>query len=233
MTNIVFKDLGLKDYKETWDLQLEVHNKLKAAKYDIANIETSSSEEIVLPHIFFVEHPHVYTLGKSGSSNNLLVSKDFMEKIHATYYHIERGGDITYHGPGQLVGYPVLDLELFKLSVKRYVWVLEESVIETLQDYGINGIRREGFIGVWLDSGKPPVRKICAIGVKVSRYITLHGFALNVNTDLNYFNYINPCGFTDSSVTSVSRELNQPVDMEPLKQKLYLNLLKYLNSSQV
>lgn len=228
--NVVFKDLGIRDYKETWDLQLEVHNSLKASKHALISEDVTADECDTRPHIFFVEHPHVYTLGKSGSPNNLLVNKEFMEQINATYYHIERGGDITYHGPGQLVGYPIIDLEKLNLSVKKYIWLLEESVIETIKDYGIYGERREGSIGVWLETNTPRVRKICAIGVKVSRYITLHGFALNVNTDLKYFNYINPCGFTDSGVTSISNETGKIIDMHAVKENLLNRLLNNLSN---
>jgi lipoyl(octanoyl) transferase len=166
----------------------------------------------------FVEHPHVYTLGKSGEANNLLISEPFLKQIHATYYKINRGGDITYHGPGQIVGYPIIDLEKFGLGVREYIEKLEESIIQSLKEYNIASGRLDGATGVWLDVGTPRARKISAIGVRMSRYVTMHGFALNINTDLKYFSYINPCGFQDKGVTSVEKELGAIQNFEASKQ---------------
>ncbi len=168
--------------------------------------------------LIFVEHPHVYTLGKSGSENNLLADSIQLRAREAAFYRIDRGGDITYHGPGQIVGYPIFDLEAVGIGLKEYISRLEEVIIKTLAYYGINASRYPGATGVWLDSDmENKARKICAIGVKASRYVTMHGFAFNVNTDLTYFNYINPCGFTDKGVTSLQKELSGPQDIEVVK----------------
>lgn len=171
--------------------------------------------------VYFCEHPHVYTLGKSGRNQNLLIPDDFLRKISATFYRIDRGGDITYHGPGQIVGYPIIDLESLNIKVKDYVWGLEETVIRTLAAYGIASGRLDGATGVWLDAGIPgKTRKICAIGVRVSRYVTMHGFALNINTDLRYFQYINPCGFTDKGVTSMQQESGREMEIRNVRESL-------------
>ena len=218
--SIAFMDLGLIDYKEAWDIQedrlaLVVKEKLEAGK---AAGNGSSSENQV---VFFCEHPHVYTLGKSGQNQNLLIPDAFLEKINATFYRIDRGGDITYHGPGQIVGYPIIDLEALNIKVKDYVGGLEEMVIRTLADYGIKSGRLDAATGVWLDTGVPgKTRKICAIGVRVSRYVTMHGFALNVNTDLRYFQYINPCGYTDKGVTSMQQEAGRKIETGDVRKKL-------------
>lgn len=223
--SIIYKDLGLKDYKETWDYQTELFNKL----VDNKKSTTVNSEPVknYLPGtLIFVEHPHVYTLGKSGSENNLLLDYLQLQARDATYFRIDRGGDITYHGPGQIVGYPVFDLEVIGIGLKEYVYKLEEAIILTLSDFGISASRLEGGTGVWIDSeisGK--ARKICAIGIKASRYVTMHGFAFNVNTDLSYFNYINPCGFTDKGVTSLEKEMGVTQDIEKVKLKVKSNLL--------
>jgi lipoyl(octanoyl) transferase len=212
MPGVVYTDLGLIDYKEAWDLQ----------EASLAKV-IESRKEPDGPHniLYFCEHPHVYTLGKSGTEQNLLINDDFLKNINATYYRINRGGDITYHGPGQLVGYPIFDLEQFGIQVKKYVHLLEESIIQTVQHFGIPGTRLEGATGVWLDTDKPgKTRKICAIGVRVSRFVTMHGFALNVNTNLDYFNYINPCGFVDKGVTSMQKETGSAVDFSLVKQVL-------------
>ncbi|HPS27776.1 MAG TPA: lipoyl(octanoyl) transferase LipB, partial [Bacteroidales bacterium] len=166
------------------------------------------------------EHPHVYTLGKSGSEKNLLINYIQLQAKNAVFYKTNRGGDITYHGPGQIVGYPILDLEMFGLGVKTYIYALEQSIINTLLHYGITAGRLEGATGVWLEPETPQVRKICAIGVRTSRYVSMHGFAFNVNTDLNYFSHINPCGFTDKAVTSLSNELKTLADIEEVKKVL-------------
>jgi len=211
MASFNYIDLGEKDYKECWDIQ----ENLLAEVVENKREKKSPSEK---NYFLLVEHPHVYTLGKSGDENNMLIHGEFLEKIKATYYKINRGGDITYHGPGQIVGYPIIDLEYYKLGVKEYIARMEEAIIETLSVYGISAGRKEGATGVWLDaSHKVRARKICAIGVRVSRYVTMHGFAFNVNTDLRYFSYINPCGFTDYGVTSIKQELEHEADIEEVK----------------
>ena len=193
--------------------QISLQNLLTAKKQDP---ETDDSVRKTLPGtLIFVEHPHVYTLGKSGSENNLLLDYIQLQAKEASFYRIDRGGDITYHGPGQIVGYPIFDLEVIKIGLKDYIYRLEEAIIRTVGEFGIQASRLEGGTGVWLDpeiNGK--ARKICAIGVKASRYVTMHGFAFNVNTDLTYFNNINPCGFTDKGVTSLEKELGGMQDIE-------------------
>ncbi|MGE5394724.1 MAG: lipoyl(octanoyl) transferase LipB [Candidatus Saccharibacteria bacterium] len=212
MANFNFEDLGLKDYKQCWDYQETIHQKIVQDKLE--NKRSSSINQFLL-----VEHPHVYTLGKSGDEHNLLVNADFLRKIEAVYYKINRGGDITYHGPGQLVGYPIIDLENYKLGVKDFIFKMEQAIIQTIAEYGLSGSLKEGATGVWLDAEEPALsRKICAIGVRVSRYVSMHGFALNVNTDMRYFSYINPCGFLTYGVTSLERELGHKVDMQEVKE---------------
>ena len=212
MANFNYKDVGLKDYKECWDYQEELLKEVKKEKL-------SSGNPTALNHFLLVEHPHVYTLGKSGDEHNLLIQGDFLKKIDATFYKINRGGDITYHGPGQLVGYPIIDLEYYKIGVREYIEKMEDAIIATLAHYGITGGRKDGATGVWLDTDNPAKsRKICAMGVRVSRYISMHGFALNVNTDMRYFNYINPCGFITYGVTSLEKELGRKVDMDEVKE---------------
>lgn len=206
-------DWQLIDYKEAWDKQKVIFNALIDKKLD----PTLDIQDI-RPQLILCEHPHVYTLGQNGEVSNLLANEEFLKKINATFYHIDRGGDITYHGPGQLVGYPIIDIAALKLSLKEYIHLLEESIIQTLAHYNIQSTRLQGATGVWLDIDKPNVRKICAIGIRASHYITMHGFALNVNTDLNYFHYINPCGFVDKGVTSIEKELNRKVDMNEVKE---------------
>jgi lipoyl(octanoyl) transferase len=224
--HVTYKDLGIIDYKEAWDYQEKlfdeiVNNKKHSNNHGKAHIPN---------YLLFCEHPHVYTLGKSGEQNNLLISDEFLKKINATYYKINRGGDITYHGPGQIVGYPIIDLESFNLTVKKYIYQLEEAIIRLLKEYGIEGNRYEGGTGVWLDINNPSkARKICAIGVRASKFVTMHGFAFNVNTDLNYFNYINPCGFTDKGVTSMQKELGKELDIEKVKDKLKGQIRNTLN----
>jgi len=221
MSNVTFHDWKTIDYKEGWDQQQAIFNGVMDYKLGKSDHSPQS--------IIFCEHPHVYTLGKHGNNTNLLISDEMLKKIEATYYHIDRGGDITYHGPGQIVGYPIVDLELLKLSIREYIFNLEQSVIDTLAEYNISTTRLDGATGVWLDVGiAGKIRKICAIGVKASRYVTMHGFAFNVNTNLDYFKYINPCGFIDKGVTSMQIELNKMVNIEEvkaiLKTKLYKNL---------
>jgi len=213
----VFEDLKVKDYKEVWDYQEQLFSQVVDVK--LYNRDNPNRLKDITNHLIFVEHPHVYTLGKSGVQNNLLINEQFLKQINATFYKINRGGDITYHGPGQLVGYPIFDLEEMNLTVKTYIHNLEEAIIQTLGEYGIESERLDGATGVWIDTaitGK--ARKICAIGVKASRHVSMHGFALNANTDLNYFNHINPCGFVDKGVTSIEQELGRKVDMEEIKE---------------
>lgn len=216
---IKFEDLGVGDYQTVWDYQERLFNELISQK----SLQRSHSEPFMTDsgHLLFVEHPHVYTLGKSGVVNNLLVDDDFLKSIKASFFRIDRGGDITYHGPGQIVGYPIFDLEQMGLGLKSYIFNLEEVIIRTVADFGIDGKRLDGAAGVWLDVDKPGhTRKICAIGVRASRFVSMHGFALNVNTDLKYFNFINPCGFVDKGVTSIQKELGFDVDVSNVKESL-------------
>jgi len=215
---IQLQDLGLKDYKETWEYQesifkdivdLKIRNRREALQLETPN------------HFLFVEHPHVYTLGKSGDLSNLLLSEKQLEAKGATFYKINRGGDITYHGPGQIVGYPILDLENFFTDIHKYLRFLEEVVILTLREYGIESSRSEGETGVWLGVGTPFARKICAMGVRASRWVTMHGFALNVNVDLGYFDNIIPCGIKGKAVTSLNVELGQEtINETEVKEKI-------------
>jgi len=213
-----FTDWGVIDYKEAWDKQEALFQQIIQSKKDGKNTRD-------LETVFLCEHPHVYTLGKNGQPNNLLINEAFLKKINTTFYRIDRGGDITYHGPGQLVGYPILDLDNHGSSLKGYIYKLEESIIQVLEYYNIKSSRLEGASGVWLEANTPAARKICAIGVRASRFVTMHGFALNVNTDLSYFNYINPCGFIDKGVTSIQKELGKPVDMDEVKAVFNVNFL--------
>jgi lipoyl(octanoyl) transferase len=227
--SVVYKDIGLKDYKETWDFQTGIFNKLVESKKQ-GNPETLAGGKSLSGTLIFVEHPHVYTLGKSGSENNLLLDYIQLRAKDASYYKIDRGGDITYHGPGQIVGYPIFDLEILQIGLKDYIFKLEEAIIKSVAELGIVASRLDGGTGVWLDpdiAGK--ARKICAIGVRASRYITMHGFAFNVNTDLSYFNHINPCGFTDKGVTSLEKELGVRQDMGYIKSKVKCNLQEIFN----
>jgi len=222
--SVVYEDVGQKDYKDTWDYQADIFAKLVDSKKQ--ENQTGDSVKNILPGtLIFVEHPHVYTLGKSGSENNLLLDYIQLQAKGASFYRIDRGGDITYHGPGQIVGYPIFDLEVIKIGLKEYIFRLEEAIIRTVGEFGLAASRLEGGTGVWLDpetSGK--ARKICAIGVKASRYVTMHGFAFNVNTDLTYFNNINPCGFTDKGVTSLEKELGGRQYFHSVKNKVKRNL---------
>jgi lipoyl(octanoyl) transferase len=213
MQPINFQNLGLVDYKEAWDYQEELFAKV------LSNRNLPQQESC--GYLLFCEHPHVYTIGKSGNNTNLLISEQMLKQIEATCYHINRGGDITYHGPGQIVAYPILDLEKLKINLKDYIHKLEEAIIRTIEPFGIAGSRLDGATGVWLDvgvSGKE--RKICAIGVRASRYVTMHGLAFNVNTNLDYFNYINPCGFVDKGVTSMEKELKETISFEMVQKVL-------------
>ena len=211
-------DLGLRDYKETWEFQEELFKGVVDLKVQNRN---SNSQLPTSNFLLLVEHPHVYTLGKSGDFNNLLLNEKQLEAKGATFYKINRGGDITYHGPGQIVGYPILDLENFFTDIHKYLRFLEESIILTLQEYGINSGRSEGETGVWLGVGTPFARKICALGVRASRWVTMHGFALNVNADLGYFHNIIPCGIRGKAVTSLNVELGvEKVDVAEVKAKI-------------
>jgi len=217
------EDLGLKDYKETWDYQ----EQLFKAIIDLKIKNRRESTNLITPnHFLLVEHPHVFTLGKSGDYENLLVSELELSRKNAQFYKINRGGDITYHGPGQIVGYPILDLENFFTDIHRYLRLLEEMVILTLAEYGLKAERSPGETGVWFDVGTPFARKICAMGVRASRWVTMHGFALNINTDLGYFDLMIPCGIKDKAVTSLNVELGKTqVDMEEVKSKLIKHFL--------
>lgn len=203
---IDLQNLGYKDYKETWDYQENLFKEILDIK--IKN-RRQNLNETTPNYLLMVEHPHVYTLGKSGDIKNLLISEAELEKRQATYYKINRGGDITYHGPGQLVGYPILDLDNFFTDIHKYLRFLEETIILTLADYGLKAERSKGETGVWLDVGTPFARKICAMGVRASRWVTMHGFALNVNSDLGYFDHIIPCGIEGKAVTSLNVELGK------------------------
>lgn len=218
-------DWGLIEYQQAWDEQERIFAETVSQK--VANRSRTADEQLSTPnYLFFCEHPHVYTLGKSGHETNLLANEDFLKTIGATYHRINRGGDITYHGPGQLVGYPILDLDNFFTDIHRYMRLLEESIIRTLAEYGISAGRIDGLTGVWLDyeaqthRDAGPARKICAMGVKASRWVTMHGFALNVNTDLSYFEHIVPCGIADKAVTSMAAELGHPVDLKAVAKRV-------------
>lgn len=215
---VKLQDLGTKDYQPAWDYQEELLRQNLDIK--IHNREHPEDLKSSNNYLLFVEHPHVYTLGKSGHEENLLANENKLNEINASYVKVNRGGDITYHGFGQIVGYPILDLENFYTDIHRYMRDLEEVIIRTIAEYGLKGERSNGETGVWLDVGKPYARKICAMGVKASRWVTIHGFALNVNTDMRYFEYIIPCGITDKQVTSLKRELEKEVDMEEVKEKI-------------
>ena len=221
MPIVRYENLGLIDYKEAWDYQEKLFRTTVDHKIKVRNGE---SDEPTINTILFCEHPHVFTLGKSGDKENLLLNADALAQNNAAYYEINRGGDITYHGPGQLVVYPIFDLDHFFSDIHKYLRFLEESVIQTLKEYGIESGRVDGMTGVWIDGDKPTARKICAIGVKSSRWVTMHGIGFNVNSDLSYFSHIIPCGIQDKAVTSMERELGRKVDMtelsEILKQKI-------------
>lgn len=214
---IYVQDLGVMDYKEAWECQEQLFQKTLDVK--IANRREETDTETP-NHFLFVEHPHVYTLGKSGDFSNLLINEKQLAEKGATYYKVNRGGDITYHGPGQIVGYPILDLENFFTDIHKYLRLMEETMIMVLADYGITGTRSDGETGVWLDVGTPFARKICAMGVRASRWVTMHGFALNVNANLGYFDNIIPCGIRGKAVTSMHAELNRAVNEDEVRQKI-------------
>jgi len=215
-----FIDLGLMDYQKAWDYQTDLFNKILAVKSENRNL-SNNEQRTTNNYLLFCEHPHVFTIGKSGDEKNLVLPVESLSLIGASYHQINRGGDITYHGPGQLVAYPIIDLENFFTDIHQYMRTLEESVILTLNEFNIDAGRIKGMTGVWLDvDDSRKARKICAMGVKTSRWVTMHGLAMNVNTDLSYFNHIVPCGIQDKSVTSLKKELNSDQDMEKVKQIL-------------
>tara|TARA_B110000116_G_scaffold130594_1_gene113375 strand:- start:468 stop:1175 length:708 start_codon:yes stop_codon:yes gene_type:complete len=219
--SVTIKDLGVVDYKKCWDYQEELFKSVVDIKIK------NRRQSLILPtsnYLLFVEHPHVYTLGKSGDISNLLINESQLEQRGAKFYKINRGGDITYHGPGQIVGYPILDLDNFFTDIHKYLRFLEEVIILTLKDYGLSASRNPGKTGVWLGVETPFTRKICAMGVRASRWVTMHGFALNANVDLSYFDNIIPCGITNNSVTSLNKELGvENVDLSEVKQKVIKN----------
>ena len=220
---VIFQDLGIIDYKDCWDYQEKIFNEVVAIK--TANRDLTPIHQKPTPnYLLFVEHPHVYTLGKSGDEKNLLINEEELHNKQATYYKINRGGDITYHGPGQLVAYPILDLDNFFTDIHLYLRQLEETIILTLKEYGIESGRSKGETGVWLDAENfLKARKICAMGVRCSRWVTMHGWGFNVNADLSYFNNIIPCGIQNKKVTSLQQELGHEVNMQEIKEKLKRN----------
>lgn len=220
-----FQHLGLIDYQQAWDYQEKLFAEILDIK--VANRKLPENEQLPTPnYLLFCQHPHVYTLGKSGHPEHLLLDEAGLKEAEATYYKINRGGDITYHGPGQLVGYPIIDLENFFTDIHKYLRLLEEAVILTLEEYGIEAGRIEGLTGVWLDHVEQQnPRKICALGVKSSRWATMHGFAFNINANLSYFNNIVPCGITDKAVTSLDKELGKAVDMAEVEEKMKKHLV--------
>ncbi len=227
---IQIEDLGRKDYKWTWDHQEKLFQEILSVK--VSNRREEKNEPTP-NYLLFVEHPHVYTLGKSGDINNLKISKSELERVDATYYKINRGGDITYHGPGQIVAYPILDLENFFTDIHEYLRLLEETVIKTLAEFDIKGERSKGETGVWIDVGTPYARKICAMGVRASRWVTMHGLAFNINTDLQYFDHIIPCGIQDKAVTSLNKEVGkEELDVEPIKRSLTEHFLELFEAEK-
>ena len=217
---VKFEELGLKNYMEAFEYQQSLMNEIIQIKIKNRDLPEEKDHETTPNYLLFVEHPHVYTLGKSGDEHNMLANEDKLKEIDATFVKTNRGGDITYHGFGQIVGYPILDLDNFKSDIHLYMRNLEEVIIRVIAEYGLKGERSVGETGVWLDVGKPYARKICALGVKTSKWVTMHGFALNVNTDLRYFEYIIPCGIKDKAVTSLKRELEKEVNAEEVKEKI-------------
>lgn len=221
MPEVHFQHLGLVEYAQAWEYQEKLFGAAVAVKMKNRQLENPAEAQVPENHLLFCQHPHVYTLGKSGHEEYLLLDDEALKEIDASYFKINRGGDITYHGPGQIVGYPILDLEQFFTDIHRYLRTLEEAVILTLADYGIAAGRIKEYTGVWIEPENPiKARKICAMGVKCSRWVTMHGFAFNVNTDLTYFGHIVPCGIKDKDVTSLSRELGREVDINEVEVKL-------------
>ena len=218
-----FEDLGLIDYKQCWEYQEKLFVEIVERKRENRR---ENLNNVTPNYLLFCEHPHVYTLGKSGDKSNLLVNEESLKNRGATFYKINRGGDITYHGPGQIVGYPILDLDNFFTDIHKYLRLLEEAIILTLKEYGLEAERSEGETGVWFDVGTPKARKICAFGVKTSRWVTMHGFAFNVNSDLSYFENIIPCGIADKKVTSLKKELGKELDLEDVKKRVLVHVAK-------
>ena len=221
--NVKYKSLGLINYKESWKKQESIFNKIIDTKIKNRNLRKEIKTD---NYILSCSHPHVYTLGKSGNEKNLLIDKNIIEKENLEFFKINRGGDITYHGPGQIVIYPILDLENFFTDIHKYLRSLEEAVILTLKEYNIESGRIKNYTGVWIDIESDTPRKICALGVKTSRWVTMHGLALNVNTDLNFFKNIIPCGINDKEVTSISKEVGQVIKIKDVEKKLLNNLSK-------
>ena len=240
---VLYRDLGRMGYGECWDLQRSLFGRILDSKSSAAadSLALSDSQAMSIPEwdsiidancggeLLFVEHNPVYTLGKSGKAENMLVSEEYLRSIGAEFYRIERGGDITYHGPGQIVGYPILDLEKLGIGLRQYIDSLEQSIIDVCAEWGVKAGRIEGASGVWIEPESQRARKICAIGVRSSRYVTMHGFAMNVSTDLRYFSHINPCGFVDKGVTSLSRELGREVALDEVKAQIVKHLAEKLN----
>jgi len=227
---IVFRDLGSMDYKECWELQEKIFAETVQRKFENRS-QPEDQKQITENHLLFVEHPHVYTLGKSGDLSNLLLDEEALRKVDAKFYSINRGGDITYHGPGQIVGYPIFDLDQFFSDIHKYLRFLEEAIIQTLEEYNIAAGRIDGLTGVWLDvDDETRARKIAALGVKCSRWVTMHGFAFNVNAKLDYFDNIIPCGITDKTVTSMNKELGYDVDMEEVKKVLLQKIVSVFDA---
>ena len=238
MKGVLYKDLGRMGYSECWDLQRSLFDRVLAVKRGVAAMEGAESGAVAealadlsgheAGWLLTVEHNPVYTLGKSGKDENMLVPEAYLRSIGAEFFHIDRGGDVTFHGPGQIVGYPILDLEQLGIGLREYIDSIEEAIIGVCAEWGIVAGRVAGASGVWIDGDTPRARKICAIGVKSSRYVTMHGFALNVATDLRYFNHINPCGFVDRGVTSIEREVGHAVDFEQVKMQVVKHLSEKL-----
>ncbi len=221
MYSVEYQDIGTVEYKNAWDYQEELLLKV---------LEKRKNGNNQIGYLLFCEHPHVYTLGNSGNSNHLLINENFLQSIQASYYKTNRGGDITYHGPGQIVGYPIFDIQRMNLGPKKYINLIEQSIIDTLKEYQIEAERLERATGVWLDTHDPKLaRKICAIGVRVSRGVTMHGFAFNINTNLQYFNYIVPCGIADKGVTSLQKELGKEININEVKKKLKQHISSLFN----
>jgi len=223
---VIYQNIGYKGYKETWDYQDQLFQAIIKSKMDNRKNDVENPTQ---NHFLFVQHPHVYTLGKSGDISNLLLNKKQLEAKGATFYKSNRGGDITYHGPGQIVGYPILDLDNFFTDIHKYLRYLEEAIILTLADYGLKSERSKGETGVWLGVGTPFSRKICALGVRSSRWVTMHGFALNVNVDLGYFDHIIPCGIKGKSVTSMQAELGKEINITEVQEKIIQYLTQLFN----
>ena len=221
MMNVEYQDLGLIKYKECWDYQQSLFDGVLSQKGD--------KDSQAGGYLLLVEHPAVYTLGKSGKEGNMLVNESYLREIGAEFYHIDRGGDITFHGEGQLVGYPILDLEKIGIGLREYICAVEQAIIRTVADFGVVAGRLDGASGVWIVDGEMVPRKICAIGVRASRFVTMHGFALNVSTNLDYFSHINPCGFVDKGVTSIEKEIGESVSMDRVKELVVSYLEEELN----